>query len=317
MALTVRNVVESLYRYLRKDQRTIPHSDVDIDDPLPEALACINGTLQELAALAPIFGTKQSKAVLFRAPESVTVTGATQYGYTADKGTNWDNRMLGCRIALNGESEPNRILSISTTTATLQNPILGASATGSATVSYDAAELPANVIAVLEPVRFLGGDPLRPSNGRFNLTQPVYGSSDDYGGTRLLAVEGARNAYFVESYVAENTSRPKLRMMLRDAPTTDKTVEYQARVTLGYYETSDVYGEGPGYAAATTAIPIPSEFVESIFLPLVLMRWFGSSVMRNTDAPQFIAAQAATARQMLERMNPQTRRPPSIFPAFG
>lgn len=321
MSLTVRQVVElKLYRFLRKEDRAIPHTDNDKTDPLPEALEAINATLQELSALGPVFYPKQTKSALFRASESVTVTAAAQYGASITKATNWDDRMLGCRITLNGESLPNRIIAISTTTATLQNPILGAAATGSATVSYDCAELPSDVIEVLEPVRFVGGTPLRAANGRFNLDQPLYASNDDYGRTRLTPVDGADNSYYIETFTQEDTARPKLRMMLRDAPTSDSIVEYQARIAFGRYTTADVYRTGgPSTSTADpgTLIPVPAEFVESIFLPKAIARFYGSSLLQNVDLPAVIAAQVEQADRILASMRPQARKRPTFYPAYG
>lgn len=316
MALTVRKVVEEkLYRFLKSEQASIPYSGSN-RDPLPEALEAINGTLQTLAVFSPLFASKQTKSLLFRAAESVVVTGGTQYASTITKATSWEDRMLGCKILLAGETQPNRIVSISTTTATLQNPILASSAIGGATVYYDAAELPSDVISVNEPVRFVGGYPLRPANGRFNLDQPLYTTRDDYGRLSMSSVQGSPNAYFIESFMQSGASRPKLRMMLRDAPSIDSIVEYQARVTLGHFTTADVYGAGPGYADPQTPVPVPSDFVESIFLPLATVRFYGSSLLQNVDLPAAIAKQAQEANELLETMRPQARRTPSLYPAF-
>lgn len=317
MALTVRNVVDALYRYLRKELREVPFIDATLENPLKDALLAINGQLQEMGALSPLFSAKQSKSALFRSPETATVVTASQYGTTAILGTSWPDRMLGCRILLNGETQPNRIVSISTTTATLQNPILGASAAGSATVQYDAAELPSNVITVHEPVRFVGGCPLRPANDRFDLEQPLYAEREDYGRVMLRSVPGGENAYFIESYMQAGASRPKLRMMLRDAPTADSVVEFQARVSFGNFTASDVHGAAPGFLDPSTPVPIPNEFVESVFLPLAVMRFFATPVMRDVNPPSFAEQNAATAREILARMKPQSRKRASLYPAFG
>ena len=316
MALTVRGVVEALYRYLRKELRAIPY-DATLENPLPDALLAINGTLQELAVGAPLFAAKQTKSALFRASETVTVTAAAQYGTTATKGTAWDDRMLGCKITLAGESQPNRILSISTVTATLQNAILGASAAGSAVVAYDCVELPSNVIAVHTPVRFVGGARLRPSNNRFDLDQPLYESTDDYGRVRLSPVQGSANKYLIQTHMQEGVGRPKLRMMLRDAPTIDSVVQYEARCSLGYFTSADVAGAAPGYTDPATAIPIPNEFVETLFLPLAVMRFFSTPIMRDVTPPTYVEKNAQAAAAILEAMRPQARTPAVLYPSLG
>jgi hypothetical protein len=81
-------------------------------------------------------------------------------------------------------------------------------------------------------------------------------------------------------------------------------------VSPGWFAAEDVLGESPAQ------IPVPAQFVEAIFLPLALWRFFGSSVMRNTDAPRFIEQQAAAAEKLLQSMRPQTDKRALIRPTW-
>lgn len=311
MALTVRNVVENcLYRFIAKEQRTIPHVDTDYVDPLPEALAAMNGALQEMAILSPIFAAKQQRSAYFRAPVSVAVSAMTRGAKVAT--ATWPTGAAGCLVQLPGDTSTNRILSISGSVATLQFPHLSDDTAGTATLSYDSCDLDSDVVIVLEPVRDRAGQLIRPANGRHNLTQPNYDGGGDFGRSliRVTSSSGSQ-AYFVETAILAGQA-PQLRMMLRSAPSVDMAVEFQARCSLGHFTSADVYGD----PTPTTAIPVAATFVESIFQPLALFRFFGSSVMRNVDVPSFVAKQAETAREMLRNMKPQSRKEGSIYPAL-
>lgn len=309
MPLTVRNVVENLYRYLAKEQRTIPHTDPDYPNPLPEALGSINGALQEMASLAPLFAVKQPRSAWFRAPTTVAVSGLTRGSLTAT--ATWPTGSAGALLALPGDTDTNRIVSISGTTATLQFPHMSDSTSGTASLRFDSCNLDADVVTVLEPVRHRGGMPIRAATGRNNLTMPNYSVSDDFGRPRANTVGVGEQSYFVESAVVNGVVQ--LRMMLRDAPATDLILEYQARCALGNFTSANVYA-GEDNSDPLTPIPIPAQFIESIFQPLALFRFFGSSVVRNADAPSFVKDQADTARAMLRAMKPQGRKDGRIYP---
>ena len=80
MPLTVLNVVEHLYRYLAKEQRAIPfvpEDHPDLQDPLPEALAAINGALQQMAATCPVFAARQLRSAFFHAPAAYLLASAS------------------------------------------------------------------------------------------------------------------------------------------------------------------------------------------------------------------------------------------------
>lgn len=309
---TVRDVVESLYGYLTAEQRTIPHVATDWQDPLPYALLAINGALQEMAILSPLFAAKQQRSAYFRAPATVSVSGMTRGARTVT--ATWPDGAAGCLIQLPGDTETNRILSISGTTATLQFPHLSNDASGVATLTYDAATLDSDVVVVLEPVRIRGGHSIRAATGRDNLLSPAYQQSGDYGRPLRVSSMPSEQAYFIESAIIAGASQPALRMMLRNAPTSELVIEYQARCSLGNFTAADVYAESD--PQPTTAIPVPASFVESLFFPLVLFRFFSSPVLRNTDAPEFVSIQARSATEMLKSMRPQGRKDGHFYPVL-
>ncbi|MES2737228.1 MAG: hypothetical protein V4672_12970 [Verrucomicrobiota bacterium] len=306
MSLTVRNVVEHLYRYLRKEQRELPLTDPDLDDPLPEALAAINGTLQELAVRAPQFATKRLSVAYFQAPASVAVSGLTRGGFTVT--ATWPTGAAGNIIQLPGDPNPNRILFIADGIATLLYPHLSEAVSGTATIQHDSVDLPADLITVFDPVRVRGGGIIRPANGRVNQQMPLH-VSDDFGRRWVTTPRcDAAQAYFVDTFTAPGAAFPQHRLTLRSAPSADLVLEFQAKFSFGAFTQEDVFRD--------TAIPMPAEFTESIFLPLALFRFFSSSVMRNNDAPKFVAEQVKTANLLLAAMHPQGRKPSRLYPGL-
>lgn len=301
--MTIREVVNTMLRYLRSEQRTIPHTNTDYDDPMPDMLAAINAALQQISVLGPYSATKQGRAAYFRAPATVSVSALTRGGTTCTI-TGAQSYMSGCEITLPGDTNKNRIIKLVSTTATLQFPHLSDSTSGDASLKYDAAELPADTITVHEPVRVRGGNALRAASGRFDLSEN----------------SGAELSYYIEVTTAPG-GIPKLRMMLSAAPASEIVVEYQARVSLGVVTTADVY-TGGGYTDPNVIAPVPAGFAESILVPIALDLFFASpsitnfdiASLRNQDAVKLIRDQAAAARELLENMKPQGKKPMRLSP---
>ncbi|MCF7789416.1 MAG: hypothetical protein K9N47_25060 [Prosthecobacter sp.] len=304
--MTVRDTIATLLSYLRPEQRSIPYAGgSDYEDPLPDALAACNAALQQMAALGPLFAAKQQRSAYFRAPTELAVSGLTHGGMTATG--SFPSWAAGCWVDLPGDPAMNRILSITETTATLQFPHLSDSTSGTATVNVDTVELDGDIITVLEPVRFRGSKRvLTAANGREELSQSC-------GDVR----------YFIESAISNGAV--KLRMMISGYVSTDTVLEFQARTALGELTRADVYNNDEGHTDPGVALPVPANFVESIFLPLALDAFFAKPTitnydipsLRNQDAPSLIHQQAQTALVLLERMRPQGRKPVGIWPAWS
>lgn len=305
--MTVREAVNAMFRYLRAEQREIPFDaqGATYDNPLPDAIDAMNTALQQLAVYLPLFAAKQQRSAFFRAPETAAVTGLTEGG-TEAMSTEWPEWAPGCAVQLPGDASVNRILSISENKATLQFPHLSATAAGSATVLCDCAELPGDVITVLGPVR--------PRGSRHSL--PAASGREELTGC------GGELRYFVESAVVNKQVR--LRLMLSGPVGSATVIEFQARTTLGTISPADVYDaeaaeeleEGEQAPDPGVPVPVPADFVESLFLPIATDLFFSKpcvtnydvSSLRNQDAPRLIRQQAETARDMMERMRPQGRK---------
>jgi hypothetical protein len=302
--MTVRQAIDAMLRYLRPEQRVFPFVSTDYDDPLPDALSACNAALQQMAVFAPLFAVKQQRSAYFRAPSTLAVAGLTNGGMTATG--DFPAWSVGCWVQLPGDADMNRILSISGTTATLQFPHLSATAAGNATIKVDTVELAEDIITVLEPVRYRGTvNKLKPASSRTALSD-----SQEEG------------RYFIES--ALSGSKVRLRMMLSGHVTADTVFEFQARTALGSISQADVYDEETPDADPGVAVPVPTGFVESIFLPLATDLFFSKPCVvnydtagqLNRDAVKLVREQAQTALAMLERMRPQGSKATRIVPGW-
>jgi len=307
--MTVRDTIATMLSYLRVEQRAIPYAGgPDFDDPLPDALAACNAALQQMAVLGPLFAAKQQRSAWFRAPATLTVTGLTHGGMTATG--SFPAWAVGAWVQLPGDPAMNRILSLSGDTATLQFPHISDSTSGTATLNVDTVELDADVITVLEPVRFRGTTRrLTAVGSREELSDPI-GRSD-----------GAR--YFIESALTRGTIRQRL--MLSGYVSEDTVIEFQARTALGQLTPADVYINDDAHTDPGTPVPVPANFVESIFLPLALDAFFAKPSitnydipsLRNQDAPNLIKQQAQLALTLLQNMRPQGHKPVCLQPAWS
>lgn len=305
--MTVRDTIATLLSYLRTEQRTIPYAGgPDYEDPLPDALAACNAALQQMAALGPLFAAKQQRSAYFRAPAPVTVSGLSHGAYSVTG--SFPAWAAGCWVDLPGDPAMNRILSLTGSAATLQFPHLSGSTAGTATVHVDTVELDPDIITVLEPVRFRGSRrTLAAASSREELTQSSCGEP----------------RYFIESAITNDTVR--LRMMISGYVSTDTVLEFQARTALRTLTRADVYTSDETHSDPGVALPVPANFVESIFLPLALDAFFAKPTvtnydipsLRNQDAPALIRQQAQTALVLLERMRPQGRKPTGLWPAWS
>lgn len=94
--------------------------------------------------------------------------------------------------------------------------------------------------------------------------------------------------------------------------------------TLDLVESGDFEGELYYAAATTTQFPIPNEFVETLFLPMCVVRFLSSPAMQNFDvggtvnakALEMAQAQADQGMAMLRKMNPQAQKGIRMFPGL-
>jgi hypothetical protein len=98
-----------------------------------------------------------------------------------------------------------------------------------------------------------------------------------------------------------------------------------ARTALGQLTPADVCTHDDAHTDPGVPLPVPANFVESIFLPLALDVFFSKpsitnydiAALRNQDAPNLIHQQAQLALTLLQNMRPQGNKPVRMKPAWS
>jgi len=327
MISTVRQAVEDLYLYLKKEQRGFPPADDCYSDLCKVAADALTAAMQEFASLGPLYAFRRSKAVEVHAPKSIELTTVPASGRSVTVNPiDWEDWMEGCSISISGHDDWNEILEYdsNTNTATLLNPLIaGAGSNVAATVYCDSLTLDADVLEVIAPVTVADRYELAPVDGiqaiRYWNYEDGYG---DYGRgfwrgqRRRRSSKGTTayqpQAYFVDTYMREDLSmaEPELRMRIAPMPDRPMVIQYRAKIEPPRYSCADVYD--PDDVANPPAdpgiqLPIPNQFVESIFMPIARQRWTRVPYFRNDNAIGEIARQYDIALQIARDNRPQSR----------
>ena len=228
----------------------------------------------------------------------ITITG---YPYDA-RGRNFQFGGQYYQVAITGPG-----------TTELVEPWTGTSGNIAATVYGDAIELISTFHHLLGDVIVQGSGPLFAAPDRQSFLNIRDGTTTgDYGSRGAVARRpnspDVPEAYWVEeAFLSTGTKR-----YIRIAPfpnfssRMNYTVEYKPR-EISVADLSD----------ASIVLPMPGDFVDSIFVPLVLQRWTGSPWFRNESAKSEIARQFKEALQLLAGWSPQDTREIRIHvPAF-
>ncbi len=325
MALTVRSVANALLRFFAKEQRVIPVVAAGIDDPLPDVIDVMNGALQEMVALGPTFVYRARRAVKIYAPTVVSLpavtAGALSFTLTTSQG--WQDWMLGCSMRV-GTERWNEIVSRSGDTVKVLQPM---EASGAATmmVYHDAVVLPDNVLRVMAPVAWADAHLLSPVDSLGDLHSRSYQGfgEEDYGTGTSSNAFGSRNVtaaaptvYFVDSVFEPNDVTPcEGRIRLAPMPRETGVLQYRARLTPAPLTRDDIYAatgspnDDPG-----TEIPVPADYVESVFLPICKQRLTASPYFRNAEVKPEIERQFLAAREILKRLSKQSKRGMRMIP---
>jgi hypothetical protein len=271
-------------------------------------LGDINATLQKLYTMAVPWWTTTTDGVFIQAPATVAGLGVTKGSKsvtTPGTGTlpAWS---AGCTIRLDGDSKDNELVAIdvSAATATLAIPYAGATGTVGARVFCDAVTLPATVASVQAPVVVIGEHELVPLRSPRDVAGFAPTVGHNRGAGRMIddtfILSELRDidvplGYYVERATASN-SQPVLRMRFSPLPDKEYTVQFEAKA------------EAPRISNLANEIPVPQNYAESIFLPMLRYQFstwkhFEASAIRGE-----LKAQYEDAFQLLAKLKPQPSR---------
>jgi hypothetical protein len=270
---------------------------------LNRILSDINAELQHLWTLVPQWWSTDTTGEIIRAPQQLAGITATTGSRTITL-TGPEAWMAGCTIKFTEEEFQNQILSISGSTATLVRPFAGVTGSGKgATLYQDAWTLAAEVAGVLPPVLVLGEGELIGLNGKRDLRRfsanSTYATHHGLAGNMSAVAEnmdtGRPVAYYVESFTDPTTKAVRNRLRIAPLPDKQYVLEYQAK------------REAPRLAAInnSTLIPVPQNYADSIFLPLLRKRFSTWKNFNVHGMKTLLDEQVGQAMMLLEKLKPQ------------
>lgn len=300
--MTINDLAKQLLTYFSPEERSIPDNP-DYPDRNAAVMLAMNGALQEMFGKASPWVRYDETGQLLRAPTKVTLTvtnGSTSAVITGG----WDSWMAGCSIVINGSALDNAIRNDSSN-LTLKFPHDGPSGSTTAFVYNDCVTPAIDLMEVCEPVKANG----RPLGTLTSGDYPAPRRGDnDYGFHRhIVELEatprvgertGQPLAYAVETWSKDATTGPKARIKIQPAPDAAGFLEFRAMLPPPVVIVS---------LTATTTLPIPFQFVQSIFLPFAAHRLMGGAFFLHGERDAGIVDAYRTAQELLASLNPRKK----------
>ena len=305
--MTIAQVATHLFGYFSPEERSIPDS-VTYPGRNAAVLAAINAALQETTSQGRPWIVTDERGHVLKAPATISI--ATTDGSTSATITGWESWMAGCAIVIDGEDIDNQIRNNSAS-AVLKFPAT-ATGTRNATVYANALNLGADVMDVRKPIRCDGIDLIEMSS---NLPSRRPTAFNDYGLSsmrmhapsyreRVADTANQPRFYRVTTWSPSNAASMLQRIEVYPAPAVQCFIEYKC--SLAPVVVTDL--------TATTTLPIPFNFVQSVFLPIAERALMDSPFFRGTAAANAIVASDQKAREILKSLEPDKTGRKRIIP---
>jgi hypothetical protein len=264
--MTTHEIASKLLTYFSHEERSIPDS-LTYPGRNDAVLDAINAGLQELFGKGKPWVRKDERGASVNAPTtvSIAVTNGSTEATIADE--DWQDWFAGCTCILPGAAVDNQIRNAEAAVV-LKFPYSGETGTVTATIYHDSVTIGTDVLEVIAPVRW-DRWPIVPLASPTNIPDGVY---QDYGSNYVkpntgLVIEsiadaaGVPRGYFVGTWSAYPNDTQGIRMKLAPAPAAAGFLDYQVMLAPPIIEDID-----------DTTLPIPFNFVHSIFLPIAVKR---------------------------------------------
>lgn len=262
--MTILECAKILLTYFSPEERSIPDSS-DFPDRNAAVKKALNEALQQIFSKSVPWSRSDSRGEWMHAPMVVPITvtrGSTSATIAVE---DWQSWFAGCIIRITGASIDNQIRNDSRTVV-LKFPHDGESGTVDATVYHSSVTIGTDAFRVGQPVKFRG-EPLTPVTSIGSSVR--FPSENDYGFHRhvgALVAAAANTTGEPQFYESETwlpaSGAPRLRLNIFPAPSADGFLEYET--SLRAPSISDI--------SATTTLPIPHDYVESLLLPVAVKK---------------------------------------------
>ena len=262
--MTILECAKMLLTYFSPEERSIPDA-IDFPDRNAAVKKALNEALQQIFAKSVPWSRGDSRGEWMRAPVVVPIAvtrGSTAASIGVD---DWQSWFGGCIIRITGASIDNQIRNDSRTVL-LKFPHDGETGTVDATIYHSCVTVGTDVFRVGQPVKFRGR-PLKPVTSIGGSVR--FPSENDYGFHRHIGAlalpsdvtTGEPQFYESETWLPASGA-PRLRLNIFPAPSADGFLEYEASLRAPTVDDIE----------ATTVLPIPHDYVESLLLPLAVKK---------------------------------------------
>lgn len=296
--MTITAVAAQLLTYFSPEERGIPNSGTYPGRNEAVALA-MNLALQELYGEGSPWVRYDERGSILHAPTAITISVTN--GSTAATVTGWQSWMAGCSVVISGSGYDNKFRN-DDASAVLKIPYDGTTGSKSATVYHDAISMAPDVLEVLEPIR-VNMKPLTPLVSGASITARP--SDQDYGfhrhspsnppPARVADAAGQPLGFAVETWSKNATSSPLPRLLIQPAPLEAGMIEFRARLVPPV-----VVGD----LTSSALLPIPFQFIQSLFFPIARFHLSASAFYRSIDGEGAAQAAYQQAVRMLKDLNP-------------
>lgn len=280
--MTIATIATQLLTHFSPEERSVPDS-VTYPGRNGWVLSAMNGALQELYTGASPWVRKDERGALLHAPATAVSIDVTNGSTTAtiSAGT-WQAWFSGCAIAIEGAGVVNQIRN-DARNVVLKFPHDGTTGTKTATVYQTSVDVAADMIEVTGGVK-VNRAAISP------VTDPP--TRDD--GSALGVICGTPICYSVDAWSPGPTASPRTRINLWPAADANGFLEYRGKV-VPVVITS---------LATTDTLPVPLQFIESIFLPVATQRLTACPFFLDAGRADEIARAYKQAKLDLANLNP-------------
>jgi hypothetical protein len=288
-----------LLTHFSPEEREIPENSTYPGRNAAVAKA-LNGALQHLFGKGGKWVRTDDRGAILNPPItiSIAVTNGSKSATIANDV--WQSWFAGCSIIIDGAAVDNQIRN-NAADVVLKFPYSGTTGTKTATIYHDSIDLDTDVLEVADEVK-IDRVPLSKINTPSrNSIAPQ--NIEDFGFHRngftrqidsVAAGTGNTTGFIVETWSPDATTEPRTRIRFSPAPSKACFVDYS--VMLCPPRVTDI--------ASTNALPIPFDFMESIFLPLALKQLRGCPFWRGMVADDEVESGYQNALALLGDADP-------------
>ena len=293
------------------EERSIPDNSI-YPGRNHAVLTAMNSGLQDLFAKGKPWVRSDERGEVIHAPVTVPIQVTNGSRSAVIDAGDWLGRFAGATCVIEGSNVDNQIRNNTASDIILKYPHDGTTGTKNALIYQDVITFDADVLEVIEPFRLDRRDLVPMPNPfafgpvsstedfgfRSNSAQPIVG--------RVAATAGTPRGFCVETWSKSGTDAPRVRARLYPAPLADGFIDY--KVMLLPPVITDI--------ASTDELPIPFQFVESIFLPIATKHLRGCAFWRATMNDQQVEDSYQNAMLLLAEGNPKRRSGIRLRPKY-